>query len=318
MKNNKRYIFLPFNKNYKEFSFYDDLQSKKLLLHKNDIKNTYSGRHPELDNDIFNLSNATYFFVGFLEMNEKYWTSNSNALLMFLQKESLVYSCDLLEDINFSSNCLFSTFKKNINTLNKQQNKKNNLFSILNKTSQNHNLLSHILKGIEQPVFLKDKKFTKNDFQPIFFTNDTYLKHPYVKQIYNDTDNIYYFIKYNFELFIRQSSLKEEYKDVHFLDIEYDLAMHFSKLEDAIIFHDYFSILNSASYKFMTDLTLSMLKQVDTKEITKIKNYFNEKQKKHDNYLLYILMRTCNIDDDNIANQSKIKYIKLIENFKQK
>ncbi len=160
--------------------------------------------------------------------------------------------------------------------------------------------------------------FTKKDFQPIFFSHEVYMKHEYVSMIYKDIDNLYLFVTNIFNNFIKKSSLKEEYKNTHFLDINYDLFQHFSKLEDAVIFYDYLCLLNSESYKFTADFILSMLKQTDQKELKKIKYYINNKEDESNIYLLHHILRHYRVEDKNILYERRNKYIELIDKFRER
>ena len=324
MNKNKRYVFIPINVRLNEYEFYDDVITNRFFEYeKEPLALPINPRaYIDFDNIPPSLSNSKYCIVGFLEMSNKYWTEESNEILMFLQQNRLIFSSDITSDINFSSSRLFSTFQDCINWYKeklKLNNKiKTNLFSTLGnklKKSNEEINLDRILSTFKTSVILEKTNFTKKDFQPIFFSNDVYMQQEYVINIYKDIDNLYEFILCNFNKFIQNSSLKKEYKTIHFLDIDYKFFENFSTLEDVIIFHDYFCLLNSSSEKFKADLILSMIKQNNLKELKKIKNYI---QKKEDDYILSVLIDAYYPDDQEIRKQFKNKYIKLINDFNER
>ena len=325
MNKNKRYVFIPINVRLNEYEFYDDLITNRFFVYKNEQYNIRPEGYIDFDH-LFPLSGELYCFIGYLEISNKYCTEKSNELLMFLQQQRLIFSSDIHSNINFSSSCLFSTFQESVFWLqNSFQNDKkalfNNLLSVFSNNkpkNENNIILEHISSTFNQIVTLNNPIFSKNDFQPIFFSNDAYMKHEYVIQIYKNIDDLYHFINNNFNNFIKNSSLKEDYKNIHFLDIEYDLFKHFSDIEDIIIFHDYYGLLNSYSNKFVADFLLSMIKQTNIYELKKIKNYILKKEIKNDTYLLYNILKHYNVQDDIILKERKDKYINLIDNFHKK
>lgn len=323
MNKNKRYVFIPINVRLNEYEFYDDVITNRFFEYeKEPLALPINPRaYIDFDNIPPSLSNSKYCIVGFLEMSNKYWTEESNEILMFLQQELGIYSSDLDENINFSDVCSFSTFRKNINWLKNSQIKstnKSSLFKFKNKKNDTNIILDTISSTFNTAIKLNDVSFTKKDFQPIFFNNDRYMKNSYVIQIYKDIENLYNHINDSFNNFIKKSSLKEEYKNIHFLDIEYDLFKHFTKIEDSIIFHDYFGLLNSNSDKFVADFLLSMIKQTDKSELKKIKNYITKKEIKDNMYLFYNILKYYNIQDEIIFEERKTKYLKLINDFRKR
>ena len=322
MSKSKRYIFIPVNKSIINYDLYGDIVTKNFFKYQNETYslNIHDRMALELD-DMFTVSNSFYCFIGFITLNDMYWSSKSNELLMFLQQELGIYSSDLDENINFSDVCSFSTFRKNINWLKNSQIKstnKSSLFKFKNKKNDTNIILDTISSTFNTAIKLNDVSFTKKDFQPIFFNNDRYMKNSYVIQIYKDIENLYNHINDSFNNFIKKSSLKEEYKNIHFLDIEYDLFKHFTKIEDSIIFHDYFGLLNSNSDKFVADFLLSMIKQTDKSELKKIKNYITKKEIKDNMYLFYNILKYYNIQDEIIFEERKTKYLKLINDFRER
>ena len=148
MNKNKRYIFIPTNEKIEHYKFYDDLIIKNFFKYQNKTYslNIHDRMALELD-DMFTVSNSLYCFIGFITLNDMYWSSKSNELLMFLQQELGIYSSDLDENINFSDVCSFNTFRKNINWLNNSQIKstnKSSLFKFKNKKNDTNIILDTI------------------------------------------------------------------------------------------------------------------------------------------------------------------------------
>lgn len=321
--NNKRYIFIPTNKKIKYCKFYDDLVSNNFYEYENETYNLNFHVYMSIPSEkLFQMAQTLYCFVGFIEFDNKYWTTESNKLLMFLQQNRLIYNTGISEEKAFSFNCIPYIFKQDIVFLkNKFKKEKKFLDNFLPKRqkTQEELILDSILEALNESVNVENIIFTKKDFQPIFFSHEVYMKHEYVSMIYKDIDNLYLFITNSFNNFIKKSSLKEEYKNTHFLDINYDLFQHFSKLEDAVIFYDYLCLLNSESYKFTADFILSMIKQTDSEELKKIKHYITNKGNK-DNvyYLLSQILLYYDVKENIIFNERKAKYLKLINNFNER
>ena len=323
MLSNKRYIFIPVDEKIEHYKFYDNLISQKIFEYKNETY--YLNNHEFMSiptNQLFNTSQSPYCFIGFLEFDNKYWTIQSNKLLMFLQQNRLIYNTGKNKDIIFRTNCKFSTFKNDIYWLKSKFKKEKKLldyFLSKKQISKEELILDSILKALDESIDLDNIVFTKKDFQPIFFSHEVYMQHEYVSTIYKDIDNLYLFVTNSFNHFIKKSSLKKEYKDIHFFDINYDLFQHFSKLEDAVIFYDYLCLLNSESYKFIADFILSMLKQTDSEELKKIKLYIKNKNKKNeDRYLLSEILQYYRVEDEEILLQRRNKYLNLINDFNER
>ena len=322
MPETKRYIFIPTNEKIKHYKFYNDLISNNFYEYENENYNLDVRVYMSLPEDkLFQIARTLYCLVGFIEPDNKYWTNESNKLLMFLQQNRLIYNTGILEEKAFSFNCRFATFKNDICWLkNKFKKEKKFLDNFLPKRqkTQEELILDSILEALNESVNVENIIFTKKDFQPIFFSHEVYMKHEYVSMIYKDIDNLYLFVTNSFNNFIKKSSLKEEYKNTHFLDINYDLFKHFSKLEDAVIFYDYLCLLNSESYKFTADFILSMLKQTDKEELKRIKYYIDNKENESNIYLLHHILRHYRVEDKNILYERRNKYIELIDKFREK
>lgn len=320
--NNKRYIFIPTNEKIKHYRFYDDLISNNFYEYENENYNLNFHVYMSIPSEnLFQMAQTLYCFVGFIEFDNKYWTTESNKLLMFLQQNRLIYNTGISEEKAFSFNCIPYIFKQDIVFLkNKFKKEKKLLDNFLPKKqkTQEELILDSILEALNESVNVENIIFTKKDFQPIFFSHEVYMKHEYVSMIYKDIDNLYLFVTNSFNNFIKKSSLKEEYKNTHFLDINYDLFQYFSKLEDAVIFYDYLCLLNSESYKFTADFILSMLKQTDQKELKKIKYYIDNKENESNIYLLHHILRHYRVEDKNILYERRNKYIELIDKFREK
>lgn len=323
MPETKRYIFIPTNEKIKHYKFYDDLISHNFYEYENENYNLDVRVYMSLPADkLFQIARTLYCFIGFIEPDNKYWTNESNKLLMFLQQNRLIYNTGISTERDFSFNCRFAKFKNDIHWLKtkfKKEKKFLDHFLPKKEVTKEELILDSILDTLNESVDLKNIVFTKKDFQPIFFSHEVYMKHEYVSMIYKDIDNLYLFVTNSFNNFIKKSSLKEEYKNTHFLDINYDLFQHFSKLEDAVIFYDYLCLLNSESYKFISDFILSMIKQTDSEELKKIKHYITNKGNK-DNvyYLLSQILLYYDVKDNIIFNERKAKYLKLINNFNER
>lgn len=322
MSETKRYIFIPTNEKIKHYKFYNDLISNNFYEYENENYNLDFRVYMSLPTDkLFHIAWTLYCFVGFIEPDNKYWTNESNKLLMFLQQNRLTYNTGISTERDFSFNCRFATFKNDICWLkNKFKKEKKFLDNFLpeRQKTQEELILDSILEALNESVNVENIIFTKKDFQPIFFSHEVYMKHEYVSMIYKDIDNLYLFVTNSFNNFIKKSSLKEEYKNTHFLDINYDLFQHFSKLEDAVIFYDYLCLLNSESYKFTADFILSMLKQIDQEELKKIKYYIDNKENESNIYLLHHILRHYRVEDKNILYERRNKYIELIDKFREK
>lgn len=322
MPETKRYIFIPTNEKIKHYKFYNDLISNNFYEYKNENYNLDFRVYMSLPTDkLFHIAWTLYCFVGFIEPDNKYWTNESNKLLMFLQQNRLIYNTGISTERDFSFNCRFATFKNDICWLkNKFKKEKFFLDHFLPKkqAKKEELILDSVLEALNESVNVENIIFTKKDFQPIFFSHEVYMKHEYVSMIYKDIDNLYLFVTNSFNNFIKKSSLKEEYKNTHFLDINYDLFKHFSKLEDAVIFYDYLCLLNSESYKFTADFILSMLKQTDQEELKRIKYYIDNKENESNIYLLHHILRHYRVEDKNILYERRNKYIELIDKFREK
>ena len=322
MPETKRYIFIPTNEKIKHYKFYNDLISNNFYEYENENYNLDVRVYMSLPEDkLFQIARTLYCLVGFIEPDNKYWTNESNKLLMFLQQNRLIYNTGISTERDFSFNCRFATFKNDICWLkNKFKKEKKFLDNFLPKKqkTQEELILDSILEALNESVNVENIIFTKKDFQPIFFSHEVYMKHEYVSMIYKDIDNLYLFVTNSFNNFIKKSSLKEEYKNTHFLDINYDLFQYFSKLEDAVIFYDYLCLLNSESYKFTADFILSMLKQTDQEELKRIKYYIDNKENESNIYLLHHILRHYRVEDKNILYERRNKYIELIDKFREK
>jgi len=322
MPKNKRYIFIPINEKIDGYKFYNDLITQTFFEYENETYNLNFHVYMSIPSEkLFQMAQTLYCFVGFIEFDNKYWTTESNKLLMFLQQNRLIYNTGISEEKAFSFNCIPYIFKQDIVFLkNKFKKEKKFLDNFLPKKqkTQEELILDSILEALNESVNVENIIFTKKDFQPIFFSHEVYMKHEYVSMIYKDIDNLYLFVTNSFNNFIKKSSLKEEYKNTHFLDINYDLFQYFSKLEDAVIFYDYLCLLNSESYKFTADFILSMLKQTDQKELKKIKYYIDNKENESNIYLLHHILRHYRVEDKNILYERRNKYIELIDKFREK
>lgn len=61
-----------------------------------------------------------------------------------------------------------------------------------------------------------------------------------------------------------------------------------------------------------------MLKQTDKAELKKIKNYITKKEIKDNMYLFYNILKYYNIQDEIIFEERKTKYLKLINDFRER
>lgn len=253
------------------------------------------------------LTEGKYSLLGIID-NNTYFSSKSNLLMSYLQENKLIYSSNIMKSEIFTDSFVPTLLEK----------------GLAEPYPKINSYLNHKFEQKFKPEFLSmskntnisDLNFTQHDFQPLLFAHDVYLRVPQVKDIFNDISDLYSFVIDNFNSFIKNSSINEDFKDIHYLDINYALYEHFTDIKDVIVLNDYIQLLNNSySYKYQTKFMKSMLDNKSQTEINKIKNFLIRKESENSLHTLSVLLGGLDRTNREKFNDKKQEYIETLKEY---